>query len=119
MYDDMDFVLAQDNGRPYEEHSIRKMLKQLCIDNGLPVITPHSMRHWSISLKLLLTGDVKAVQADSGQKNTQTVLDRYAHAFMEERKKMAFVVEGSMGQMAQNSQNIPNSETPKIPNQKS
>ena len=103
MYDDMGFVLAQDNGRPYEENSIRKMLKQLCIDNGLPVITPHSMRHWSISLKLLLTGDVKAVQADSGQKNTQMVLDRYAHAFMEERKKMALIVEGGMGQIGQDS----------------
>ena len=59
------------------------------------------MRHWSISLKLLLTGDVKSVQADSGQKNTQMVLDRYAHAFVEERKKMAFTVEESMSQMAQ------------------
>ena len=100
-YEDMGFVLAQDNGRPYEEHGIRKILKQLCEDNDLPVITPHSMRHWSISLKLLLTGDVKSVQADSGQKNTQMVLDRYAHAFVEERKKMAFTVEESMSQMAQ------------------
>lgn len=106
-YDDMGFVLAQDNGRPYEEHTIRKHLKRLCQENNLPVITPHSMRHWSISLKLLLTGDVKAVQADSGQKNTPMVLNRYAHALMEERKKMAFTVEGSMGQMAQNSQTIP------------
>jgi hypothetical protein len=44
---------------------------------------------------------VKSVQADSGQKNTQMVLDRYAHAFVEERKKMAFTVEESMSQMAQ------------------
>ena len=103
MYDDMGFVLAQDNGRPYEEHTIRKHLKKLCQDNDLPVIAPHSMRHWSISLKLLLTGDVKAVQADSGQKNTQMVLDRYAHTFTEERKKMAFTVEGNLNQMSQNS----------------
>ena len=101
-YDDMDLVLAQDNGRPYEEHTIRKLLKKLCLENGLPVIAPHSMRHWSISLKLLLTRDVKAVQADSGQKNTQMVLDRYSHAFMEERRKMAFAVESSISQMAQN-----------------
>lgn len=112
-YDDMGFVLAQDNGRPYEEHTIRKLLKKLCLENGLPVIAPHSMRHWSISLKLLLTRDVKAVQADSGQKNTQMVLDRYSHAFMEERRKMAFAVEGSISQMAQNSQNIPKTKTPK------
>lgn len=109
-YDDMGFVLAQDNGRPYEEHTVRKQLKQLCLDNGLPIITPHSMRHWSISLKLLLTRDVKAVQADSGQKNTQMVLDRYSHAFMEERRKMAFAVEGSIGRIAPNSQNIPKSD---------
>ena len=118
-YADMGFVLAQDNGRPYEEHIIRKQLKQLCLDNGLPVITPHSMRHWSISLKLLLShGDVKTVQADSGQKNTKMVIDRYSHAFEEERRKMAFAVEGSISRMAQNSQNIPKAETQKNAGQK-
>lgn len=99
-YTDLGFVLAQDNGRPYEEHPLRKLLAQLCKENDLPVITPHAMRHWSISLKLLLTGDVKAVQADSGQKNTQMVLDRYSHAFVEGRKKMAFTVENAIKAIA-------------------
>ena len=86
---------------------------RLCLENDLPVITPHSLRHWSVSLKLLLTGDIKSVQADSGQKNTQMVLDRYAHAFEAERKKMALTVEAELRKTAECSQNVSKNEEQK------
>ena len=68
---------------------MRKHLKKLCEQNELPVIVPHAMRHLSVTLKLLLSGDVKAVQADSGHKDAQMVYNRYSHALDEERKKLA------------------------------
>ena len=92
-FNDMGFVLAQNNGRPYEEHSIRKYLSDLCKRADLPPITPHAMRHWSVSYKLRLSGDVKAVQADSGQQNTQMVLDRYAHPFDRAQEEMAIAMD--------------------------
>ena len=51
------------------------------------------MRHWSVSYKLRLSGDVKAVQADSGQQNTQMVLDLYAHPFDRAQEEMAIAMD--------------------------
>ena len=84
---DYNIVIAQDMGRPFEEHEIRKKLKKLCEDASLPVVVPHAMRHLSVTLKLLISGDVKAVQADSGHKDAGMVLNRYSHAVDAERKK--------------------------------
>ena len=55
----------------------------------MPVIVPHAMRHLSVTLKLLWSGDVKAVQADSGHKDAQMVFNRYSHALDRERQKLA------------------------------
>ena len=73
-YEDYNIVIAQDMGRPFEEHEIRKKLKKLCEDASVPVVVPHAMRHLSVTLKLLISGDVKAVQADSGHKDAGMVL---------------------------------------------
>ena len=97
-YEDYGIVIAQDMGRPYEEHDIRKQLKKLCQENGLPVIVPHAMRHLSVTLKLLISQDVKAVQADSGHKDAGMVLDRYSHALDKERKKLALTVDEELFQ---------------------
>lgn len=95
-YTDLGFVLAQDNGRPYEEHVLRKRLTDLCDKAGITRITPHAMRHWSISFKgLIAVNDVsalKTIQAETGQRNTQMVINRYTHAFDEAKKRMAIAV---------------------------
>lgn len=95
-YEDYGIVIAQETGRPYEEHDIRKQLKKLCEQNNLPVIVPHAMRHLSVTLKLLISGDVKAVQADSGHKDAQMVYNRYSHALDEERKKLAMSMDDAL-----------------------
>lgn len=95
-YEDYGIVIAQESGRPYEEHDIRKKLKRLCEENNLPVIVPHAMRHLSVTLKLLISGDVKAVQADSGHKDAQMVFNRYSHALDEERKKLALNLDDTL-----------------------
>ena len=95
-YEDYGIVIAQDMGRPYEEHDIRKQLKKLCTKNDLSVIVPHSMRHLSVTLKLLISGDVKAVQADSGHKDAEMVYNRYSHALDAERRKLALSVDEAL-----------------------
>ena len=95
-YEDYNIVIAQDMGRPFEEHEIRKKLKKLCEDASLPVVVPHAMWHLSVTLKLLISGDVKAVQADSGHKDAGMVLNRYSHAVDAERKKMAMELDGML-----------------------
>ena len=95
-YEDYDIVIAQDGGRPYEEHDIRRHLKHLCVENDLPVVVPHAMRHLSVTLKLLWSGDVKAVQADSGHKDAGMVYNRYSHAVDAEQEKLAMTVDARL-----------------------
>ena len=95
-YEDFNIVIAQDMGRPFEEHEIRKKLKKLCEAASLPVVVPHAMRHLSVTLKLMISGDVKAVQADSGHKDAGMVFNRYSHALDAERKKLAIQLDGML-----------------------
>ena len=64
--------------------------------SSLPVVTPHAMRHLSVTLKLMISGDVKAVQVDSGHKDAEMVFNRYSHALDTERKKMALELDSSL-----------------------
>lgn len=62
-YFDYDLVVAQINGRPYEQRSIDKMFSEMISKHSLRPVVFHSLRHSSTSLKLKLSrGNIKAVQ---------------------------------------------------------
>lgn len=89
-YQDFDLVVAQINGRPYEQRIIDKMFAKLIKDKGLRPVVFHSLRHCSISLMLKLSGgDVKSVQGNSGHAESRMVTDTYAHSFDADRKLLA------------------------------
>ncbi len=95
-YNDFGMVIAHPDGRPVEERFISKELKNLIEINGLPKVVFHSSRHLSTSLKLeLSSGDIKAVQGDTGHANSSMVTDIYAHTFTENRRKIADKMERS------------------------
>lgn len=59
-------VVAQNNGRPYEEHGIAQKLRELIREHHLRPVVFHSLRHSSTSVKLRISGgDIKAVQGDT------------------------------------------------------
>ena len=89
-YHDYDLVIAQINGRPYEQRIIDKMFYKLIEDNSLRPVVFHSLRHSSTSLKLKLSrGNIKAVQGDTGHAEARMVTDTYAHGFDADRKLIA------------------------------
>lgn len=89
-YMDYDLVVAQMNGRPYEQRPIDKMFSKLIQENGLRPVVFHSTRHCSTSLKLKLSrGNIKAVQGDTGHAEARMVTDTYAHGFDADRKIIA------------------------------
>ncbi len=89
-YQDFDLVVAQINGRPYEQRIIDKSFAKLIKENGLKPVVFHSLRHCSISLMLKLSGgDVKSVQGNSGHSESRMVTDTYAHSFDTDRKLLA------------------------------
>lgn len=89
-YQDFGLVVAQNNGRPYEEHIIAQKFSTLIAAHHLKPVVFHSLRHSSTSLKLKLSGgDIKAVQKDTGHSQARMVTDVYSHSFEEDRKQLA------------------------------
>ena len=77
-YQDYGLVIAQINGRPYEQRIIDKMFYKLIEENSLRPVVFHSLRHSSTSLKLKLSkGNIKAVQSDTGHAEARMVTDTY------------------------------------------
>lgn len=89
-YHDYDLVVAQMNGRPYEQRIIDKQFYKLIEEHSLRPVVFHSLRHSSTSLKLKLSrGNIKAVQGDTGHAEARMVTDTYAHGFDADRKLIA------------------------------
>lgn len=89
-YQDFNLVVAQDNGRPYEEHIITQKLRSFIQDNDLKPVVFHSLRHSSTSMKLKISGgDIKAVQGDTGHAQANMVTDIYSHIIDSDRKHLA------------------------------
>lgn len=86
--------IAQDDGRPTEGRVIDRAFKELIVSNGLPEVVFHSLRHLSTSMKLQVSGgDIKAVQGDTGHAQASMVTQVYSHTFVENRKRMAGLME--------------------------
>lgn len=95
-YHDYNLVFAMPDGRPVEERLIAKAMKDLCVENDLPVVVFHSLRHLSTSMKLQYSGgDIKAVQGDTGHSQARMVMNVYGHTFDANRKHVAELMEKS------------------------
>ena len=66
MYTDFNLMLAQDNGYPIDTKYIEAAMRRLVAEHNLKPVVFHSLRHTSVSMKLSLCGDIKAVQGDTG-----------------------------------------------------
>ena len=89
-YRDYGLVIAQLNGRPYEQRVFDKTFHKLIQKTGLRPVVFHSLRHSSTSLKLKLSrGNIEAVQGDTGHAEAKMVTDTYAHGFDADRKLIA------------------------------
>ena len=85
-----DLILRYSNGRPLSEETLPRLLEKQLLQQGLPVVTFHSLRHSSISYKLVLTGgNIKAVQGDSGHAQAEMITERYGHIIDTCRKQCA------------------------------
>jgi integrase len=96
-YQDFGLVVAQDNGRPYEEHVIRKGFTKLIKKSKLPPVVFHSLRHTSTTYKLKLNnGDIKSVQGNTGHSQVNMVTDVYSHILDGDRRQNAQRFEQSL-----------------------
>lgn len=84
-----DLILRYSNGRPLSEETLLRLLEKQLLQQGLPVVTFHSLRHSSISYKLvLISGNIKAVQGDSGHAQAEMITECYGHIIDTCRKQV-------------------------------
>lgn len=89
-YQDFNIVVAQNNGRPFEERIIAQKMRDMIAEHNLRPVVFHSLRHSSTSLKLRISGgDIKAVQGDTGHAQANMVTDVYSHIMNDDRVKLA------------------------------
>lgn len=85
-----DLIFRHTSGRPLQEETLPRMLEKQLLALGLPRVTFHSLRHSSITYKLILTGgNIKAVQGDSGHAQAEMITEQYGHIIDSCRKECA------------------------------
>lgn len=83
-------LIPHPDGRPVSERYISDRMPDLSRAIRLPKVVFHSLRSTSASVKLILTGgDIKTVQADTGQANAKVLMDIYARSFAANQIEMA------------------------------
>ncbi len=81
-------IFAYEDNRPLQGGVLAKHFQKLLEQCNLPKVTFHSLRHSSITYKLVLTGgDIKAVQGDSGHSQADMITEIYGHILDANRRK--------------------------------
>lgn len=81
-------IFAYEDNRPLQGGVLTKQFQRLLAKCNLPKVTFHSLRHSSITYKLVLTGgDIKAVQGDSGHSQADMITEIYGHILDANRRK--------------------------------
>jgi len=87
-------VFQNKDGRPLQDTTLTKQFQSALQQAGLPKVCFHSLRHSSITYKLILSGgDIKSVQGDSGHAQAEMVTEIYGHVLDENRRKNILLFE--------------------------
>jgi len=73
-------LFIQSDGKPINPQTINKWLADFLERNGLPKLTPHSLRHTFATLQIAAGVDLKTIQARGGWADGDTPMKIYAHA---------------------------------------
>lgn len=87
---DYPLIFTDAHGYPYGDNYLKNHFDKLLEKCNLPHVVFHSLRHSSITYKLLLTnGDIKSVQGDAGHAQSTMVTELYGHIIDNKRKEIA------------------------------
>lgn len=74
-----ELVFANQAGGPHNRNNVRRSLTALCKRAGVPVLTPHEIRHCHASLLLAAGVPIKVVSERLGHRDITTTLETYQH----------------------------------------
>lgn len=87
---DYPLLFSDSYGYPLTDKVINDRLRKHLLLCDLPLVVFHSLRHSSVTYKLLIThGDIKSIQGDTGHSQVKMITDVYSHILDSERKKVA------------------------------
>lgn len=87
------WVFAQPNGGPGHPHAFNAFLRRFCLDNGLPIIGPHTFRHLSGSYLIRSGVDVATVSALLGHANKGFTMNTYVHELQSAKEAAAITMQ--------------------------
>lgn len=85
----LDLVCDGGMGQMRHPDLVRRRLPALCAAAGVPRLSPHGLRHTSITLLMLAGVPLKVIAARSGHRSIATTADIYAHVSAEADRSAA------------------------------
>ncbi len=88
-YIDNDFVCKWENGQSFKPDYITRTFKRILVENSLPEIRFHDLRHSSASMLLKMGFTLKEIQEWLGHSDINTTSNCYSHLQYEAKVNMA------------------------------
>lgn len=87
---DPHLFLSPMTGEPMRQDRLRDVMRQTCERAGLPLLSPHALRHSAGTFLISRGHDPVSVAALLGHAQTSTTLNFYAHALPDKLRSLAF-----------------------------
>lgn len=89
-YQDTGYVFSTRAGTPYRPDNLRRPMTRLCREAGVPVLSPHKLRHTWASVQGAAGAAVEVLSAQLGHARPGFTLDVYRHVFEGERASLTY-----------------------------
>lgn len=86
-YNDNDYICKYNDGTPLNISLYNRVFKKILIQNNIPLIRIHDLRHCTASFLLKNGISMKEIQVWLGHSNISTTMDIYAHVDYEMKKE--------------------------------
>lgn len=84
------YVFTSRAGTPYRPDNLRRPMRRLSLAAGVPLLTPHDLRHTWTSLEAAGGKSVEVLSKHLGHANASVTRDVYRHVFDEERADLTY-----------------------------
>jgi integrase len=84
------YVFTSRAGTPYRPDNLRRPMNRLCAAAGVPVLTPHKLRHTYTSVMAASGHSVEVLSAQLGHGNATITRNFYRHVFDGEREGLTY-----------------------------
>jgi integrase len=89
LWHDYDLVFERGDGKHWHPDSVRSLLRRACVAAGVPVLTPHGLRHTGATIAVAQGVPLHSLMRRLGHENIGLTSSLYAHASPEADHQVA------------------------------